>query len=125
MFVDIVSSEYDRESFEEFENVIGKLNHHDVRQLDADFACGKVLEFSQKGKSNSLSQRDIKPMLHSCSAGYKQNPDGSWEITTEVVFTNSEPSKDEGSQSSNENSSSQETNTSDTDPPASNDENKG
>lgn len=125
MFVDMVSSEYDGDPFEEFRKVAD--NHDSSRQMDVNFVGRKALEFPQRAILNSLTHRDIKPMLQSCSASYKQNPDGSWEVTTNLVFTNSEPSKDESSGSNDsggESSSCQETTVNNVDPPASNDPDK-
>lgn len=124
MFVDIVSSEYDLDSLEVFAEVTSKWNHHDVRQLDKDFACSKVLEISQREKLHPLSQREIKPMMSSCSAGYKQNSDGSWEITAEVKFTNRDEKEEKESENSNESSAGQGTTSKDTDPPDSRDRDK-
>ena len=46
MFVDIVSSEYDLNSLEEFGDVVSKWNHHHVRQVSEDLLCSTILERS-------------------------------------------------------------------------------
>jgi hypothetical protein len=124
MFVDNVSAEYDLDPLEEFGEVTGKWKHHDVKQVSEDLPCRKVLEVSPREKLRSLSKCEIEPMMAGCSASYKQNADGSWEVKGEIKFTkqdNAEKESDKG----NESSAGQGTTAKDNDPPDSGDRNHG
>lgn len=118
MFVDTVSSEYDLDFLEEFTKTASKWNHHEVRQLDDDSHCSKALEFTQKGKAQSLTGREIKPMMSSCSGKFRQNPDGSWEIEGKIEFKTRD---DKEKENTNENSDNQGTTAANNDPPDSRD----
>lgn len=109
MFVDIISSDYDLDLFDDFAKTVGAFNNHNVRVINEDFACRKVIQFSHNKTLKSLCNRDIKPMMTSCSASYKENPDGSWELSTRIEFANNELNDDKSNENCNDGPSSQET----------------
>lgn len=92
MFVDPVCSDPDVQ-FDEQEN-IGTLAHRSVKFLDDSQNLFYISRHEPLLKA-TLSHRDIKPMMSSCSVKYKQNADGSYEIMGEVYFrTNNEKEKE-------------------------------
>lgn len=121
MFVDPVSSEYDFDLRKELAEVANQWNCHDVRHLVAEVTSRCFLEIPSKESVRSLSRYEIKPMMSSCSAGYKQNSDGSWEITAEIKFTNGDEKETKERENSNESSASQGTASKEADPPDSRD----